>query len=90
MPELAPADITVDSGSRPQRSCAGCGQTDDHPRHVTSALVGDEAPEPWHHDCHAAVGCRICQQIVRDAGGVTGQKMLDHKVALIDTDAQEG
>jgi hypothetical protein len=82
----SPADVP-----RPApRTCPGCEQTDTDPRHVMSAVVGDEAPPGWHHDCHAAMGCRVCLQIVRDADGVTGDAMLAHKLTLIDNDSQEG
>lgn len=40
-----------------QTLCIGCGQTDDHPRHV---ITGSQ---PWHMDCHVlATDCPDCSQ----------------------------
>lgn len=61
------------------RSCVGCGQEDDHPRHVI-AQAG--ASVPWHMDCHAATGCEVCKQQIADAAGVKGDELRTHLIAL--------
>lgn len=63
----------------PVRSCVGCGQDDDHPRHVViDPRHGDEIP--WHMDCHANAGCETCQMSVRDSNGVKGHELRQHIV----------
>lgn len=41
-----------------QPPCPGCALADDHPRH--QCMVGD-AKVLYHLDCHAKLGCPICQ-----------------------------
>lgn len=55
------------------RNCIGCGQEDDHPRHVTD--FGD-----WHNDCHArsANGCELCKAVVDSAGDLKGGDLRAH------------
>jgi hypothetical protein len=55
--------------SNPVRTCIGCAQSDDHPRHVIA--TGDGAAVTWHMDCHAiASDCDICKAQLADVGGV--------------------
>lgn len=56
-----------------ERNCIGCGQVDDHPRHLTDS--GD-----WHNDCHArsALGCPRCAAVVESAGGLQGDELRAH------------
>lgn len=65
---------------RPQRTCIGCGQTDDHPRHVID--VGDpDAVVTWHMDCHViATGCETCTAQTAGAEGKTGDELVAHIV----------
>ena len=68
----------------PVRPCIGCGQTDDHPRHV---LVVGDADVPWHMDCHViTTGCALCQHQLAGVGGVDGNPkgdaLRDHLVGL--------
>ncbi len=57
--------------SNPVRTCIGCTQTDDHPRHVV--VAGDGTDVTWHLDCHAiATGCDSCEAQLEGVGGVTG------------------
>jgi hypothetical protein len=72
------------------RLCIGCGQTDDHPRHVTTGQ------QPWHMDCHAmATGCEVCtaQLAACDTStasdGVIGEVLQKRLIALAPT-VQEG
>jgi hypothetical protein len=66
--------------SNPVRTCLGCAQTDDHPRHETATangLVG------YHMDCCAiARDCAICKAQLEGVGGVAGnpkgQMLRDH------------
>lgn len=69
-----------------QRLCIGCGQTDNHPRHV---IAGQQ---PWHMDCHVlATGCDVCtsQLAACDTStandGVVGDELRTRLVALTDT-----
>lgn len=59
--------------SNPIRTCIGCTQTDDHPRHT---MVQGDVDVSWHYDCHAiATGCEICKGVVAGSKGVTGDKL---------------
>lgn len=77
--------IGVDASGheRPMRPCAGagigCGQVDDHPRHVLDD--GTENPPMYHLDCHADAGCESCSGQVAGAEGATGAALLDHVLA---------
>lgn len=68
----------------PVRNCIGCGQRDDHPRHV---VVVGEAEVPWHMDCHViTTGCAICEYQLAAVGGVDGnpkgEALRAHLVSL--------
>jgi len=58
------------------RNCIGCGQVDDHPRHVIDVGGVDTC---WHHDCHyRATGCPVCQAV--SEAGLTGDELRAHIV----------
>ena len=59
--------------ANPIRTCPGCGQQDDHPRHVLD--FGD-----WHTDCHAwsSFQCEICQAVVDSHDGIKGDELRAH------------
>lgn len=69
-------DQPLIGGGRPMRTCIGCGQTDDHPRHVID--TGTTQDVTWHIDCHAVASppCGSCAAQAAVATG-TGQQMLD-------------
>lgn len=61
----------------PVFSCLGCGQSDDHPKHVID-LDGTNLAR-WHYACHASVaGCEICVPIAEAAMGKTGEDLRTH------------
>lgn len=71
------------NGSKPQRLCIGCGQTDDHPRHVIKGR------QPWHMDCHVlATGCASCKRQLAGCDtseandGVVGEELQKRLIAL--------
>lgn len=69
--------------SKPLRTCTRCGQSDDHPRHVIAAVVGSgSAPANFHMDCHAALGCGVCNHQLQDADGVQGGELREHLQSL--------
>jgi hypothetical protein len=68
------------------RTCIGCLQTDDHPRHVIDTGTGEDVT--WHFDCHAAAGCESCAQQSAGADG-TGEAMLAAILANSGHAAQE-
>lgn len=52
--------------SNPVRTCIGCAQSDDHPRHVLA--TADGAQVTWHFDCHSiASKCETCTAQLADA-----------------------
>lgn len=71
------------SEARPVRLCIGCGQRDDHPRHVINGR------QPWHMDCHVlATGCATCARQLEAcetstaSDGVIGEVLRERLVAL--------
>lgn len=60
------------------RNCIGCGQVDDHPRHVI--VLGDGSDAPWHMDCHARSepGCEVCASQISGANGATGDALRQY------------
>lgn len=59
------------------RTCIGCTQTDDHPRHVVVLPDGSEVP--WHMDCHRLItGCDVCAAQTKGAKGLTGDALRGH------------
>ncbi len=65
--------------SNPVRTCIGCAQSDDHPRHVLA--TPDGAAVTWHMDCHAiASDCEVCKAQIAEAKGAKGDKLREHLV----------
>jgi hypothetical protein len=61
--------------ANPVRTCIGCGQQDDHPRHVIDAGGTDVT---WHMDCHVfAAGCEVCKHQLDGVGGAKGNPKGD-------------
>jgi len=61
----------------PVRTCIGCTQADDHPRHVIALPDGSEVT--WHMDCHQlATGCEVCTSQIAGAEGKTGDDLRLH------------
>lgn len=61
----------------PLRTCIGCTQTDDHPRHVL--VLADHSEVGWHMDCHViATGCESCRGQLQGAQGLTGGALRAH------------
>lgn len=60
-----------------RKVCLGCGQEDDHPKHLVGLQDGSEAA--WHMDCHSrATGCSVCGANVADKGEVKGADFRAH------------
>lgn len=60
-----------------QSTCLGCGQNDDHPKHLVGLQDGSTAA--WHMDCHArATDCATCSANVADKGDVKGSDFRKH------------
>jgi hypothetical protein len=77
--------------SDPVRPCIGCGQSDDHPRHVVDNGTGNDAL--WHPDCHArsANGCEVCEaQIAGVPSGTVGDELRAHLVTTGSSADQPG
>lgn len=66
--------------ARPQRTCTGCGQTDDHPRHVIAVPAGQPLVN-FHMDCHRLIGCPICTEQLKNADGAQGTELRGHLIA---------
>lgn len=67
--------------SNPVRTCAGCGQSDDHPRHVHA--LPDGTTFGLHMDCCAySKNCEVCKAQLAGVGGVDknpkGDKLREH------------
>lgn len=57
-----------------ERTCIGCGLTDDHPRHVI--VLPDNTEVSWHMDCHARTAqCEACSHSVAIGAGATGDDL---------------
>ena len=71
----APASDLVTS------TCLGCGQTDDHPKHVV-VITADHVSVAWHMQCHAAssAGCDVCTEQTANAAGLTGDALRNHLI----------
>lgn len=61
-----------------QRTCIGCGQTDNHPKHRIALGDGNEAA--WHMDCHARSGdgCESCAAQKEGAEHLVGEEFRAH------------
>lgn len=71
---------------KPTRLCIGCGQNDDHPRHVIA--LGSSAAL-WHMDCHVlSTGCEVCKAQLEacdtstKSDGVVGDELQSRLLAL--------
>lgn len=69
------------------RHCGACGQSDTAPHHFVSGLRverqlatlsdGTSVPidvpvdDSFHHECHARMGCQVCEAIIEASGGTT-------------------
>ena len=70
------------------RTCIGCTQTDDHPRHVIA--LGDGSEVNWHMDCHAiATGCASCAAQKEGVEHLVGDEFREHVIGLGDEFHQE-
>jgi hypothetical protein len=79
----------------PVRTCMGCNQTDDHPRHVIALATGQVS---YHMDCcvennyhlrygEAVRGCEHCTRTLADApDGARGDALRAHIVAGVDVE----
>lgn len=73
--------------ANPVRTCIGCEQTDDHPRHVIALTDGSEVT--WHMDCHwIATGCEVCVQQTSAVQDLKGDALRQHLVNLTPTVAE--
>lgn len=82
-PVEIPAPVTVPAeptGVLHVSACAMCPDVpaDDHPKHVfvLNVFTGEETRR--HMDCCASVGCPVCANAIKDAGGVTGHELRAH------------
>lgn len=72
----------------PLSTCIGCGQTDDHPKHIDERGGGIEVR--WHMDCHViSLGsggepghCDICTPRRVGADGLTGDTFRTHILTI--------
>ena len=66
------------------RTCVGCGQHDDHPKHVIG--TGDGNAIAWHMDCHALSesGCDTCEAQKDGAEDLRGAEFREHITSLGD------
>lgn len=75
--------------SNPTRTCIGCAQTDDHPRHVIALPDGSEVT--WHFDCHRiAAGCPSCTAQTAGAEMLTGETLREHLLSQRPVDLTVG
>lgn len=74
--ETAPASLV--------RGCDGCGQTDDHPRHVVSggSPDGTLVVTARHMDCCASEGCTVCAAQLAGAEHLRGDELRAHLETL--------
>ena len=68
------------------RNCIGCGQVDDHPRHVIAASPTEDVC--WHMDCHTRADppCGACVHQTRNQGAARGDAFRE----ILTTQDQEG
>lgn len=66
----------------PLRTCMGCAQTDDHPKH--HAVQRDGSSAYWHLDCHARLDppCDVCARQTAGSKGATGSDMQAHIIRI--------
>lgn len=66
--------------ANPVKTCLGCGQNDDHPKHVVT--LPDHSETTWHNDCHSRANpsCEICTHVVAHSDGRQGDELRAHIV----------
>lgn len=68
--------------TNPVRTCIGCQQTDDHPKH--QMVLPDWSSVYWHFDCHASADppcADVCaKQLKGLAKGSIGEDMRAHLI----------
>lgn len=66
------------------RTCVGCSQHDDHPKHVIGTADGNSIA--YHFDCHAAseTGCPSCSAQKAGAENLRGAEFREHIIELGD------
>jgi hypothetical protein len=69
------ADLNYDA--RPDRICVSCGQTDKAPR--DSVGLPDGSVALFHKDCHALLGCKVCQEELDAIANGAGPKGLKNE-----------
>jgi len=62
-------------------TCIGCGQTDDHPHHVTVVNAQHDSVS-WHFDCHSAssAACESCARQLEGSNGAKGEALRAHLI----------
>jgi len=62
-------------------TCIGCGQTDDHPKHVVVVNAAHDSVA-WHMDCHAhaSTACEVCDAQTALAAGAKGDALRTHLI----------
>ncbi len=62
-------------------TCIGCGQADDHPKHVVVVNAAHDSVA-FHMDCHAAssVACEVCASQIANAAGAKGDALRTHLI----------
>lgn len=81
-----------------QHMCMGCGQTDDHPKHMFGVIGRNTPPGPWHMDCHVLLGgCEECAEQLGKCGtstandGVIGRELQKRLISgRASENSQEG
>lgn len=62
-------------------TCLGCGQDDDHPKHVV-VITADHESVAFHMDCHSRFSnpCDICTSQIAGANGATGEALRNYLI----------
>ena len=62
-------------------TCLGCGQSDDHPKHVL-VVTADHESVAFHMDCHSRMStpCDVCTEQTANAAGLTGDDLRNHLI----------
>lgn len=64
--------VDLEWDTRPTRPCMSCGQSDKAPR--DSVNLADGSVAYFHKDCHAMLGCKVCQEELELVAGGSGPK----------------
>lgn len=64
--------MDINYSERADRICMACGQKDKSPRDQIALPDGNTAL--YHMDCHAMLGCGVCQAVVDTVAGGVGPK----------------